>query len=372
MTDPSSRRSDPTASGDAAAGVAAAGDQPWWHPEALAARRHHLAVRARVRAAVRTFFAAQTFEEVETPALQISPGLEPHLMAFATAWQGEATGQGEARLYLHTSPEFAMKKLLAGGVERLYQLCRAFRNGERTRIHQPEFTLLEWYRARADTAALIADCIRLVRLSAEAAGRTRFTFDGITCDPFADWQRLTVQDAFQDYIGIDLLATCRDPQAPDTQALVDQARLAGVSPHAGDRWEDLFFRLLLTFEPRLGAGRPTILTDYPLCLAGLARPKPEAPHLADRFELYICGLELANAFGELTDPVVQRARFEADMALKDQLYGVRYPIDEDFLAALAHGLPPSAGIALGFDRLVMLCSGAERIEQVLWAPVTLS
>lgn len=343
--------------------------QPWWHPDALARRRPHLAVRSRVRKAVRDFFAEQDFEEVETPALQVSPGLEPHIMAFATEWQGVTPEQGRARLYLHTSPEFAMKKLLAGGVERLYQLCRVFRNGERTRIHQPDFTLLEWYRAEADTETLMADCEALVRRAARAAGRSRFEFDGRSCDPFAPWEILTVQEAFARYAGLDLLATTPDPNAPDGEALATQAARAGYAVHAGDRWEDLFFRVLLEIEPRLGAGRPTILTDYPLSLAALARPKPSDPRLAERFELYACGLELANAFGELVDPVVQRARFEADMDLKARLYGLRYPIDEDFLAALTHGLPPCAGIALGFDRLVMLCSGAERIEDVLWAPV---
>lgn len=351
-------------------GVIMPNPEPWWHPEALQRRRPYLEGRARVGATVRGFFARNDFVEVETPALQVSPGLEPHLIAFATDLQGPDPEERRT-LYLHTSPEFAMKKLLVAGVPRLFQLARVFRNGERSATHHPEFTMLEWYRAGASYRDLMADCVALVRAAAEAAGCAGFTFRGQACDPFGEWRVLTVAEAFQIYAGIDLLATAPDAGAPDAALIVAEAERIGVRCGDGDRWDDVFFRILLErIEPHLGMGVPTFLADYPVSMAALSRPKPEDPRLAERFELYACGLELANAFGELTDPVVQCARFDADMDLKERLYGVRYPVDADFLAALAHGMPESAGIALGFDRLAMLCTGAEAIEDVLWAPVS--
>ena len=307
--------------------------------------------------------------EVETPALQVSPGLEPHLLAFATDLQGPHPDE-RRRLFLHTSPEFAMKKLLVAGVPRLYQLTHAFRNGERSDTHHPEFSMLEWYRAGVGIAALKADCEALVRDAAQAAGCERLRFRGVDCDPFGVWQTLTVAEAFAEYAGIDLLATAPDPANPSTASLAAAAAVVGISAHDGDRWEDIFFRVMFErIEPVLGVGVPTFLTEYPVSMAALARPKPEDPRVAERFELYVCGLELANAFGELTDADIQRFRFEADNALQDRLYGRRTPIDEDFLAALAFGLPESSGIALGFDRLVMVCTNAATIDQVLWAPV---
>jgi len=349
--------------------MVAAVAQPWWHPEALARRRPHLEARGRVTAAVRGFMAERGFVEVDTPALQVSPGQEPHLLAFATELHGVHPDQ-RCPLHLHTSPEFAMKKLLVAGMPRLYQLAHVFRNGERSATHHPEFTMLEWYRAGASYRDLMTDCMALVRAVALATGCRRFRFRGVDCDPYAEWQVLAVPYAFQAYAGIDLLATAPDPAEPDAALLAAAAARAGVAAHPGDRWEDIFFRVLFErIEPLLGQGVPTILTDYPVSMAALARPKPEDPRLAERFEVYACGLELANAFGELTDPAVQRARFTADMDLQEQLYGRRTPVDEDFLAALDFGLPESAGIALGFDRLVMLCSDAQDIEDVLWAPV---
>ncbi len=343
---------------------------PWWRPDRLAARRPFLESRAAIAAALRGAFVEMGFLEVDTPALQVSPGMEPHLRAFATELE-DIDPADRRRLYLHTSPEFAMKKLLAGGLERIFQLSHVFRNGERSTTHHPEFTMLEWYRTGADYRDLIDDCRTLLAAAAEAVpGHDGFTWQGRRADPAAQWQVLTVAEAFGRHAGIDLLATAPDPAVPDVALLAAQARPLGIEPGEGDRWDDLFFRIFLErIEPKLGIGAPTVLTDYPVSMAALSRPKPDDPRLAERFELYVCGLELANAFGELTDPAVQRARFVADQALKRRLYGTEVPIDEDFLAALDHGLPDSAGIALGFDRLVMLATGAEHIEDVLWAPV---
>lgn len=334
-------------------------ESAWWEPESFARRRPHLEARSRVLAAMRSVFAARGFVEVETPALQVSPGLEPHLKAFATVL--ERPGEGAAPRFLHTSPEFAMKKLLVAGMPKIFQLTHCFRNGERGATHSPEFAMLEWYRAGARYLDLIEDCEALLR----SAGARLFTWQGRICDPHSPWERLTVAEAFSRHCGIDILATVED-----VGALAAAAQPLGIAPHAGDSWEDLFFRIFLAIiEPQLGIGAPTVLYDYPIAMAALSRAKASDPRLCERFELYVCGLELANAFGELTDADEQHRRFAADQAKKQTLYGETYPIDEDFLAALEHGMPEAAGIALGFDRLVMLASGATHIDEVLWAPV---
>jgi lysyl-tRNA synthetase class 2 len=230
--------------------------------------------------------------------------------------------------------------------------------------------MLEWYRAGASYHDLMDECQALVGGCQQAAGAETLVWGGQAADARRPWQRLSVAEAFQKYCGIDLLATAPDPLAPDLKALAAAARHLGIEPHPGDDWEALYFRIFLErIEPVLGVGAPTILYDYPLSMAALSRPSPGDPRVAERFEVYVCGLELANAFGELTDAVEQRTRFAADQAKKQALYGETYPVDEDFLAALEYGLPACAGIALGFDRLVMLATGAEDIEQVLWAPV---
>jgi elongation factor P--(R)-beta-lysine ligase len=343
--------------------------QEWWRPDRFALRRARLEQRGRIIEAVRRFFAERGFVEVDTPALQESPGLEPHLQAFATELHDPFTG-GTTRRHLHTSPEFAMKKLLVAGMPRIWQLAHAFRDGERSATHHPEFSMLEWYRTGASYLDLMDDCTALVRACQEAAGAEGLTWRGRTADARGEWQRISVAEAFRRHCGIDLLATAPDPALPDAGCLAAAASNIGVAPHAGDDWETLFFRLFLDrIEPSLGLGSPTILYDYPVSMAALSRRNPQDPRLAERFEVYICGLELANAFSELTDPAEQRARFIADQARKQALYGQTYPIDEDFLTALEHGLPNCAGIALGFDRLIMLATGAADIEEVLWAPV---
>ena len=342
---------------------------PWWNRESFAARRANLEKRSRVIAAIRAYFAGEGFTEVETPALQVSPGLEPHLHAFSTVWSGPAGEHHE--FYLHTSPEFAMKKLLAAGAGNIFQLASCYRNREKSNLHHPEFTMLEWYRVAEPYTKIMDDCGALLQACAAAAGGDRkFKRNSVTSDPFQKWERLSVQEAFLRYTEIDLLGTIDDPARPSPTRLRIAAEKNGVACEDRDAWDDIFFRIFLNrIETKLGVGTPTILYDYPISMAALARPKRSNPDLAERFEVYVCGLELANAFGELTDAKVQRARFAADMEKKDRLYGYRYPIDEGFLEALDSGYPESSGIALGVDRLVMLACGAEEIEDVLWAPV---
>jgi lysyl-tRNA synthetase class 2 len=329
-------------------------------------RRPFLRERGRIAGVLRDWFAAREFVEVETPILQISPGNETHLHAFAT----EMIGPGGDRhpLYLRTSPEFACKKMLAAGEQRIFEFARVFRNRERGALHHPEFTLLEWYRAGEGYEVLMEDCAALLKIAAQVTGTARFSFRGREADPAAPPERLTVAAAFSEYAGIDLLATLQDGEG-DRGMLANAANIAGVAFGADDNWGDIFSRVMAErIEPQLGNGRATILCEYPITQAALARPKGDDPRLAERFELYVCGVELANAFGELTDAAEQRTRFEAAMAEKARIYGERYPLDEDFLAALTH-MPPASGIALGFDRLVMLAAGAQRIEQVLWSEV---
>ena len=338
----------------------------FWRPDVHADRRPLLLARNRIATALRAWFAARDFVEVETAALQVSPGNETHLHAFATELIGPG---GERRpLYLHTSPEFACKKLLAAGEPRIFDFAHVFRNRERGALHHPEFTLLEWYRAHEPYETLMDDCAAVLVEAARASGTREFTYRGKSIDPFAAPERLTVAQAFVQYAGIDLLATVAGGQG-DREKLAVAAAKASVTTAQDDNWGDIFSRILAErVEPRLGIGRATLLHEYPLPMAALARARPGSDKVAERFELYACGVELANAFGELTDAAEQRARFAAAMADKQRIHGESYPVDEDFLAALAT-MPPASGIALGFDRLVMLATGAQRIDQVIWTPV---
>jgi lysyl-tRNA synthetase class 2 len=340
---------------------------PWWYPRTHEDRRPFLLARNRITANLREFFAERGFVEVEGAILQISPGNEAHLHAFATEMID--SDLGVHGMYLHTSPEFSCKKLLAAGERRIFDFARVFRNRERTATHHPEFTMLEWYRSEETYESLMEDCCDILARAAFVGGRRNFDFRGKSADPRAEPERLTVAEAFRRHAGIDLLATLSDAGATDRDALAAAARSVGHRIADDDTWADIFSGILVErVEPELGIGRATILYEYPAAEAALSRRTPHDPRLAERFELYVCGLELANAFGELTDPVEQRRRFEAEMAEKERVYGERYPIDEDFLAALAT-MPEASGIALGFDRLVMLATGASRIEQVIWAPV---
>lgn len=340
---------------------------PWWDRGRHADRRPFLLGRNRVLQAARAYFDRNGFVEVETAALGLSPGNEAHLHAFATEL-AKPDGSG-SRLYLHTSPEFACKKLLAAGERRIVSIGRVYRNRERGALHHPEFTLAEWYRAAEPYDAVMADCAALLPLAAEAAGTGTLTFGGGVVDPRAEPERLTVAEAFRGFAGIDLLATVSADGATDGTSLASAAQRAGLRVAPDDTWSDVFSRVLVErIEPRLGQGRATFLTEYPVPEAALARRSPHDPRVAERFELYACGVELANGFGELTDAAEQRRRFEAAMDEKARVYGERYPLDEDFLAALPH-MPEASGVALGLDRLVMLATGASRIEQVIWTPV---
>jgi elongation factor P--(R)-beta-lysine ligase len=339
---------------------------PWWHPDRHADRRPFLLARGAIQSAIRRWFESEGFTEVDPAILQVSPGNETHLHAFATELVGP---DGSRRpLYLHTSPEFACKKLLAAGETNIFTFAPSFRNRERGALHYPQFTMLEWYRADAPYQQLMDDCAQLLKIAAVAAATDVLTFRGRIADPFAAPARITVADAFQRFAGIDLLATI-DAERGNAAALGEAAERAGIRIAGDDTWSDVFSRVLVErIEPCLDSGRATILCEYPACSAALARPSPSDARVAERFELYACGVELANAFGEQTDPAEQRRRLEAEMAEKERLYGERYPIDTEFLDSLAR-MPPASGAALGFDRLVMLATGATDIEQVLWTPM---
>jgi lysyl-tRNA synthetase class 2 len=334
----------------------------WWEPEEFSKKRPFLAVRQAVIRRIRRFFDDQGFAEIETPILQICPVIDAHIRGFATEQRG-VDGAVFRTMYLHTSPEFAMKKLMVAGMEKLYQICHVFRNGEESSRHSPEFTMIEWYRINADYTDIMDDCVGLLRDCATEAGITKFKYKNFDCDPFVEFERLTVQDAFMRFADIDLQAFLDDTAAFRAEIL------AKTNLHTADddNWDDLFFRVMgEKIEPFLGMGRPTFICDYPIAMASLSKPKDSDPRFAERFELYVCGIELANAFSELTDATEQRKRYHIEMDIKERLYGERYPLDEDFIAALEHGLPPSGGIALGVDRLVMLCAGADDINDVLW------
>lgn len=326
--------------------------QPGWHPDRLADRMPLLRRRARLLQAVRAFFDARGYLEVETPYAVPAPGEDVHLRAFRTERE---TVHGERQtLWLHTSPEFAMKRLLVGGAGKIFQIARVWRNGEGSNRHAHEFSLLEWYRPDATFADLMDETEQLLR----AVLPPLVSCAGVQTD-LSHFQRLSLADVFHRHVGADLLATADDPAA--------LAQAAGTRLRDNETWEDLFFRLMLgRVEPQLGRAHPTFLTHWPASQAALARCDPNDPRVAERFELYVCGIELANAFVELTDATEQRARFEADRRRRTELYGPDWPMDEDFLAALEHGMPQAAGIALGFDRLAMIAAGADRISQVQW------
>lgn len=340
---------------------------PWWQREKFADKRPALALRGKVKKAIRQRLEGEGFTEVECAQLAISPGNEAHLAAFAT----EAIGLDGTRrtLYLHTSPEFAAKKLLAAGEEKIFDFARVFRNREGGPLHGLEFTMLEWYRVGAPFQTAMDDTVGFLRLAAEIAGRDRFSFRGQVCAAFAPPEYLSLTEAFARYAGIDLDASLTPEGEGIRDVLAAAAAQAGIEPAENDDWADIFSKVLVaSVEPHLGQTVPTLLYRYPRCEAALARACPEDGRFAERFEMYVCGVELANGFGELTDPVEQRARFVREMDEKERIYGERYPIDEDFLAALAE-MPDAVGVAMGFDRLAMLAAGARCLNDVMWTEV---
>jgi elongation factor P--(R)-beta-lysine ligase len=341
--------------------------RPFWKKEQYAGRRGRLIARAQVASFVRRWFDAKGFIEVQPAALQASPGNETHLHGFKTALILPDGSKRDA--YLHTSPEFAMKKLLAAGEERIYALTSVFRNRARTVLHAPEFTMLEWYRTGAPLERLIEDCATLTAVAAHIAGAKTFVFRDRKASPFEPPELLTTREAFRRYAGVDIYDSLPIGGRPDPEMLARQARDSGLRVAPDDDWSDIFSRLLSErVEPNLGIGRPTVLHAYPASEAALACVSADDPRVAERFEFYCCGVELANAFHELIDPAEQRRRFQADMEEQQRIYGTSAPIDEDFLAALAE-MPDASGAALGFDRLIMLATGADRVESVQWTPV---
>lgn len=337
----------------------------WWKPENFKEKQPYLTQRGALIKAVRAYFDGEGFQEVETPILQICPVMDAHIHGFATDLKGIDL-KTERTMYLHTSPEFAMKKLMVAGIPKLYQICHVFRNGEGSRRHSPEFTMIEWYRAPGDYTDIMSDCEGLLRSCAETLGIKEYRFEEHICDPFQEFERLSLEEAFKKYADIDLGAFLEDKAAFRAEIVAK----TGLHTADDDGWDDLFFRVMdAKIEPFLGMGRPTILYDYPVSMASLSRKKQEDPRYAERFELYVCGIELANAFSELTDAEEQAKRFKEEMDYKEKLYGERYPVDEDFIDALRYGLPESGGIALGIDRLVMLATGADDIQKVMWGPV---
>ena len=326
----------------------------------------YLQQRLKIIKTIRSFLDEQGFWEVDTPALQKSPGLEIHQAAFETTLI-EPFHQDDKIRYLHTSPEFAMKKLLVEGMDKIYQIAHAYRNEERGPTHNPEFLMLEFYITHKDYTYLMPLTEDLIKACARAVNCRTVSFQGVTCDLEKPWLYLTVQEAFQKYAGIDLNATLpKEPtDEPPPEKLRAEAEKTGLSTHPSDRWEDIFFRIMLEkVEPNFGKGVPTVLYDYPIALGALARAKPGNPLIAERFEVYIAGVELGNGYSELTDAATYRSRFEYVQKMQQTLYNRLYPIDEDFMDAMERGMPESTGIAIGVDRLIMLLTGALCIQDV--------
>lgn len=331
-----------------------------WLDRTLDPRRlHATAVRLKIESAIREYFSGREFLETRTPLLVPCPGMEPHIRPFRL----------EGGAYLPTSPEFAMKRLLAGGLERIFQICPAFRLEPNSSTHHPEFTMLEWYRAYAGYEEVMADVEGLFAfIGRKLFGEPVLHFQGRRIDLTPPWPRLTVRGLFMRELGIDLV-TCETADKMRAEC----TRL-GLTSDPADTWDDLYFRIWLNLlEPALPQDRAVLVTRYPASQAALSVIDEDADgsRWAKRFEAYAGGLELGNAFEELTDPVEQRRRFNEDMELRARLYGPSFPkspLDEGFLDALTEGMPPSAGIAMGVDRMVMLFADEADIDRTLWLP----
>jgi lysyl-tRNA synthetase class 2 len=334
----------------------------WWHKETFQKKKNNLDTRCKLIKSVRKYFDQQHFWEVETPALQIMPGAEIHVHAFETELLSPDLKYRQVR-YLHTSPEFDMKKLLVAGLPKIYQICPVYRNAEGSSLHTCEFKMLEWYRIEADYEDIMQDTIGLLRSIASDLELSAYRYRDCSSDPFLQWEQISVVEAFHKYAEFDLRAHLD----LDVKAMKEKAESTGIRVAAGDSWDDLFFRIFMEkIEGQLGQGQPTILYDYPAHMAALSKVKQSDPRFAERFEVYVCGMDLANAFSELTDATAQKMRFKADMEQKKRIYGSSWPIDQDFIDALEYGMPVAGGIALGIDRLTMLACGAEDIREVLF------
>ena len=354
---------------------------PWWQKDRHKDRRPLLLARNRIKDAFRRWFTDQGFVEVEPGALQTSPGNETHLRAFKTELISPAGTRHN--MYLHTSPEFACKKLLAAGEPKIFAFTQVFRNAETGPLHTPEFTMLEWYRAGntgdEQYANVQEDCSALVAVATQTATNTALRWKGRTCDAGQSSVTKSVPAALAELFQIDFMDLFDAHGEPDRNALAKASRRAEISVADDETWGDIFSKLMVALETRYGelAGitapngleRSMVLDLYPACMSPLARVCEQSPGLAKRFELFICGIELANGFAESNDPIEVRSGLTTQMNEKERIYGERYPLDREFLAALPQIPPASAGCALGFDRLVMLATGATRIDQVQWTPL---
>ena len=325
-------------------------------------------VREKVIDGIRAFFKAQNFHEVETPLMVKYPGTEPFLEVFQTELK-LADGRNESAFML-TSPEFAMKKLVAAGLPKIFQICKSFRNGEGlSSKHNPEFTILEWYRAEADYEEVMRDCEKLLQdlsLNLSPSQGKDFFYQGKKYDLRSPWPHISVAEAFARWVGV------------NTDELFEQNKLLAVAKKHGfnvseqNTWEELYNQLFLNLiEPEIAKfNTPVIIYDYPAEQAAYSRLKRTNPRFAERFEFYVAGIELGNAFSELVDAEAQEKKFKEDLALRKKLGKTDYGLDQDYLDALKSGLPKTGGIAVGVDRLVMLLADAASIEEVTFFPAS--
>ena len=319
--------------------------------------------RSQFMNAIRQFFFDKAFIEVETPIVVPSADPSPHLASFQTTYRGLDEGEGEATFFLHTSPEFAMKRLVAAGYPKIFQICKFFRNGEVSILHNPEFTGLEWYLTEADYNDVM-DITEEMVLSFVPSHS--LNYQGQSVDLSSPWDRMTVHESIEKYAGYKL------PEKIEKKDLEKACRILSLSVTEDDQWDDLFFKIFINYvEPKLGIERPLFLTDYPIQMGALARSKPNHPHIAERVELYIAGLELANGYSELTDANEQRQRWEEEIELRElNKTPHTSSLDEGLLNALAWGMPPTTGIAFGLDRLLMILRDAPTIQDVLPFPLS--
>jgi len=340
----------------------------------MASSRTILETRGEVIRNIRKHFTDIDYTEVDTPVLNLAPGPEVHIRPFTTdlftQWN-----ESRCTMYLHASPELNMKLILSCGWPRIFQFAHVFRNGEISALNHPEFTMIEWYQADSDYRDMMELCTGLLMKIGSQAGIDAFSFRDKACDPNMPPVRISVADAFLRFAdGIDILGTITNPADPDPSAgpLADELTKVGISFTKSDRWEDLFFKVMVNrIEPRLGVGQPTILYDYPACLAVLSKLREEDPRVAERFEIYVCGVELANGCTELQGGEAHKKRFTHSRNLSHRLYGREFPTDEHFVEISETALPACAGVALGLDRLVMLVTGADHVTDVMWTPANI-